>query len=87
MLNGHRVSVWDDGKFWKLILVVVFQTVNILNASMYSIAHLKMVKTTNFMLYIFFSTVKNDEKTLWSRKKRNKGFSTVHWLLKLRRLI
>ena len=31
-LNGYRVSIWDDEKFWRWI-VVMYSSVNILNAT------------------------------------------------------
>lgn len=33
LLNGCRVSVWGDDKFWKWVVVMVRNTVNALNAT------------------------------------------------------
>ena len=39
VFNGCRVSVWEERKFWRRMVMTVAQQVNVL-----STAHLKMVK-------------------------------------------
>ena len=47
LFNGYRVSIWDDEKLWKLIVMVISQ--NRECTKCYWVVHLKMVKIVNLM--------------------------------------
>lgn len=53
VFHGCRVSVWEERKFWRWMVMTVAQQVNVL-----STAHLKMVKMVKLhLLCILFTTV------------------------------
>ena len=51
--NGYRVSVWDDGKVLEMIVMMIYNIVNV---------HLNMVKTVNSMLCIFYHIKKQNNR-------------------------
>lgn len=49
LFNEYGVSIWNDEKFWKWIVVMVHSNVNVFNAIDCT---LNMAKIVNFMLCI-----------------------------------
>lgn len=43
--DGHRVSVWDEGKFWKWMEVMVANSVEVLSATELNTLMVKMINS------------------------------------------
>jgi len=61
VFNGHKPSVWKDGKFWRWMVVMAAQGYRTVDLKSYRTVYLKMTKMENFPLYIFGTKFKDKQ--------------------------